>query len=496
MAKFKYKTQMYAHLYANIKNIYAEAAEEAKKIGIADELAKLKEEGRGTFGLTGGVSGCPAPLRDDILEYSHKEAKTVKGLATYVEEMRYMVKDFYGPEYDVCPTSTCEAAINVCYTSLFMPPVMGAGDNYRARYIAPYEKHFHHQGGYGRPFPPKYKDIIANRGCTAGELSMMGKRQPNLDTVIVPLAGAKYENHGIQYFPVPLLTDVKGEPNKAVLEEYAERHATMLAGFTSIGYDTPGYGYGDHDENGTPVLQKVIAEVAKKYDVPYVVDCAWGLPFVGHDIRKTGADAIAYSLDKATGSPICGLIIGKEDVMVNIRRAMGMHGNRYGALASYGKAVSVAFDPGKEGLVGAIAALRVLKDKPEVMTKPVDQMYDIIVEEFKNGLPAELLKGFTFTKSYNSCAVEINYEKTWADGKMGVPIFSIEDMYGGTNIFQDGIGAMGMIPTIAYDGNIYVSTGLNTLDDSGALIPERMRLAIKGLVALINITCKYAGILD
>ena len=496
MAKFKYKTQMYSHLYANIKNIYAEVAEEAKKIGIADHLVKLKEEGRGTFGLTGGVSGCPAPLRDDVLEYSHKEAKSVKGLATYVEEMRYLVKDFYGAEYDVCPTATCEAGINVCYTSMFMSPVMGPGDTYRSRYIAPYEKHFHHQGGYGRPFPPKYKDIIANRGSSAGELSMMGKRQPMLDTVVVPLAGANYDNHGIQYFPAPLLSDVKGEANRPVLEEYAARHANMLSGFTSIGYDTPGYGYGDHDKDGTPILQKVIADVAKKYDVPYVVDCAWGLPFVGHDIRKTGADAIVYSMDKATGSSICGLIIGKEDVMVNARRAMGMHGNRYGALASYGKAVSVAMDPGKEGLVGALAALRVLKDNPTLMTKPVDGMYDIIVEEFKKGLNPELLKGFTFTKSYNSCAVEVNYEKTWANGKMGVPIFSIEDMYGGTNIFQDGIGAMGMIPTIAYDGNIYISTGLNTLDDNGALIPETMRLAVKGLVALINITCKYAGILD
>ena len=96
MAKFKYKTQMYSSLYANIKNIYADAAAEAKKIGVPDVLAKLKEEGRGGFGLTGGVSGCPAPLRDDVLEYSHKEAKAVKGLAGYVEEMRYMVKDFYG----------------------------------------------------------------------------------------------------------------------------------------------------------------------------------------------------------------------------------------------------------------------------------------------------------------------------------------------------------------------------------------------------------------
>ncbi len=496
MAKFKYKTQMYSNLHANIKNIYADAAEEAKKIGIADELAKLKAEGRGTFGLTGGVSGCPAPLRDDVLEYTHKEAKAVKGLAGYVEEMRYMVKDFYGAEYDVCPTATCEAGINVCYTSMFMPPIVGSGETYRARYLAPLEKHFHHQGGYGRPFPPKYKDIIANRGCTAGELSMQGKRQNGLDVVVTPLEGANYDNHGIQYFPAPLLSDVKGEPNRAVIEEYAARHATMLSGITSIGYDTPGYGYGDHDAEGTPILQKVLADVAHKYDVPYVVDCAWGLPFVGHDIRKTGADAIVYSMDKATGSSICGMIIGKEDVMVNARRAMGFHGNRYGSLSSYGKAVSVAFDPGKEGLLGALAAMRVLKDKPEIMTKPVDGMYDIVVDEFQKGLPAEILKGFTFTKSYNSCAVEVNYEKTWADGKMGVPIFSIEDMYGGTNIFQEGIGAMGMVPTIAYDGNIYISTGLNTLDDAGNLIEDRTRLAIKGLVALIKITCKYAGILD
>ena len=76
------------------------------------------------------------------------------------------------------------------------------------------------------------------------------------------------------------------------VEEWAARHASMLSGITSLGYDTPGYGYGDHDADGTPILQKVLAETAHKYSVPYVVDCAWGLPFVGHDIRKTGADAL------------------------------------------------------------------------------------------------------------------------------------------------------------------------------------------------------------
>ena len=107
--------------------------------------------------------------------------------------------------------------------------------------------------GYGRPFPPKFKDIIANRGCTAGELGMMGKRQPMLDTLVMPLAGANYDNHGIQYFPCPLLTGVKGEENRPVVEEWAARHASMLSGITSLGYDTPGYGYGDHDADGTPI---------------------------------------------------------------------------------------------------------------------------------------------------------------------------------------------------------------------------------------------------
>lgn len=241
-------------------------------------------------------------------------------------------------------------------------------------------------------------------------------------------------------------------------------------------------------------MQKVVAEVANKYNVPYVMDNAWGLPFVGTDPRKSGCDVIIYSMDKATGSPLAGLIIGKEDVMVQIRRAMGMHGDRYGTTASYGKAAYVCFDPGKEALVGVIAALKALKDRPEIYTKPVDEMYNIILEEVKELDPA-IRDGFIVTKAYNGTAVEINYEGTWKSGKMGVPIFSIEDMYSGTNIFQTGMSAQGIVPTVAYDGNIYISTGLATTDEHGNLIPDRMRAAIKCLVNLINVTCRYAGIL-
>jgi hypothetical protein len=223
------------------------------------------------------------------------------------------------------------------------------------------------------------------------------------------------------------------------------------------------------------------------------VDNAWGLPLVGFNPVKTGADVVIYSMDKATGSATSGLVIGKEEVMVPIRRAMGMHGDRWGTLASYGKAAYVTFDPGKEALLTQVQALRVLRDKPEVLTKPVDDLEAIVKDEFGK-LPKNLLDGIVINKSYNSTAVEINYEGTWKDGKMGIPIFSIEDMYGGCHLFQAGCTQMGVIPTISYDGNFYISPGLGTTDDNGAILERETRWCVRSLVKLIEIVCGYAGI--
>jgi len=372
--------------------------------------------------------------------------------------------------------------------------MMGRGDNYRARYIAPYEKHLHHQGSYGRPFPARFKDLFADRGSTAGELGFYGKRQNNLDTVIVPLAGARYDVHGIKYHPVILLTGVDAEASAARIAFHADIHKSMLTGITSLGYETPGYGYGEKDGEGIPVLQKALARVAHQYDVPYVVDNAWGLPFVGFDPVKADADVVVYSMDKATGAATSGLVIGKEEYMVPIRRALGMHGDRWGTTASYGKAAYVTFDPGKEALLSQIQALKVLRDNPQVLTRPVDELEKIVVEEFDR-LPSALKDGLVISKSYNSAAVEINYEGTWKDGKFGIPIFSIEDMYAGSNIFQTGMSQMGVIPTVAYDGNIYISPGLGTTGDDGQLMEKETRWAVRALVRLIEITCKYAGVL-
>ncbi len=488
MSEVKFKFQMYKRLQQRIPQIYAEAKKVAEELKIPSEL-------KGAFGLTGAISGCPSPLREDVEKFMTEESKKVVPLAVYVDQIREIIKTYYGDEYDAAPVNTCEAGLWVTFDCLFTPPMQGRGDNYRTRYIVPLERHTHHHAGYGRPYPPKYKDIFADRGCTAGELGFYGKRQNNLDVVFVPLVGADYSVHGINYHPVPLLKNVKVDESILNIRYSAELHKTMLSGFASLGYDTPGYGYGEKDSDGAPRLQKGIAQIAKEFNVPYVIDNAWGIPIIGTDIRKVGADVMIYSMDKASGSATSGLIIGKEEVMVPIRRALGYHGNRYGTTSSYGKAAYVTNDPGKEGLTGQLAALKVLLEKPEVITKPIDELYEIVVDEFSK-IDSRIRPYFKFYKSYNSGAVEINYEDSWQNGKLGIPIFSIEDMYSGSNIFQDGMSQMGIIPTIAYDANIFISPGLGTTDNHGQLIHERARMVVRGLVKLIEIVCNHAGIFE
>ena len=130
------------------------------------------------------------------------------------------------------------------------------------------------------------------------------------------------------------------------------------------------------------------------------------------DPRKTKADVMLYSMDKVTGSPIGGLAIGREASMVNIRRALGIHGERWGHVSAHGKASHVAGDPGRETMAGMLAALRVLRDSPEQVTKPIDDTYLIVMDEFVR-MKGALGKGIVITKSYNLGGVEINYERTW-----------------------------------------------------------------------------------
>ena len=66
--------------------------------------------------------------------------------------------------YDACPVNSGEVGLGVAYAALFAPAFSGLGSSYRARYLAPCEKHMHQQAAYGRPFPPKYKGCLGDRG--------------------------------------------------------------------------------------------------------------------------------------------------------------------------------------------------------------------------------------------------------------------------------------------------------------------------------------------
>jgi hypothetical protein len=485
VSSHKYRFQMYKELHKNIPAIYAEAKKLADEIGITPDI-------KGKIGLTGAVSGCHGLLTREVSQAIESASRKVIQNKFLVEEIREIVKDVYGDEYDAAPVNTCEAALWVTLDCLASPPMQGRGANYRSRYIVPFERHLHHHGGYGRPFPPRFKDLFADRGVTAGEMGFYGKRLENTDAVFVPLEGVRYEIHGIKQHPAVLIAEHDTKKTLTRIEQVAARHAPFVTAFSSLGYDSIGYGYGAQDANGVPLLQTGISNMARQYGVPYIIDNAWGTPFIGTDPRKVGADIINYSMDKSSGAPTVGMIIGREDMMVPIRRALGYHSDRGGTGYSYGKAAYVTVDPGKEALVGLIAALKILRDKPKIMVEPLNELMTIVMEEFRE--LSMFHKGLIIGKSINSLAIEVNYENTWKNGKMGIPIFTIEDMYAGTNIFDAGMAQMGIIPTITYDANIFISPGLGTVDEDGNLLKKETRQIVKALVGLMNITCKYAGV--
>jgi len=471
-------------MYEHLEKKKGEILDKAKKA--ADEIG-IPAEKRPDLGLSGG-SATHAMLLQDSIDGMSASARKMTRLPSMDIEVRKIVKEHYGDDYDGAVLNTCEAALWVAYSVLFTP-ALARGSQSIFRYVAPYERHVHHQAGYGAPVPPKYKDLSADRGTTAGELGIQAKRQVNLETLMVPLAGADYACHGIKYHPCTLMEGVRAAESVKGLEDAAEAHRPFVSGFASMGYETPGYGYSEKGADGGPVVMRGIGEIASRFGVPYVVDNARGTPFLGTDPRAIKADLMVYSTDKAFPGPTGGLVIGKEEVMVPIRRAVGIHGSRWGTGSSHGKAGYVWADPGKECLSGLIPVLRILLETPERLTKPVDEFHQIVLEEFAavKGDLGRFADGFVITKSYNFLGTEISYERTWSGGRMGLPIFSIEDMYSGTNLIQSGLQAMGLIPPLGYDANMIVGPGLGTTDPRGNLLERESRWVVRALFGMLVI---------
>jgi hypothetical protein len=479
-----YRVDFYQQLGAKRNNLFRQAESIGAALKIPDAL-------KGKIGVSGTNSSCPGVLRRDIQEAMLKSSREVMPLHRLGDEIRRVVKSVYGDAYDAAPANSCESLLAITYDALLTPPQMGPGNSYRVSCIGPIERHIEHHLSYGFPFPPRYKDLFADRGATAGELGLSGRRNWSTDVVLVELAGARYEAHGVKYYPTPLLMGVDARRSEQALRRAAQTHRANLAGLLSLGYDTPGYGYAEHDADGTPTLQRLIGELAGELGVLYISDNAWGMPFLGTDLRKTRADVMLYSMDKVTGSPMAGLAIGREESMVNIRRALGIHGERSGSTSSHGKASYAAADPGRETMAGMLAALRVLRDSPEIVTRPIDETYAIVVDEFRN-VADRYSGGIAITKSVNLGGVEVNYERTWKSEAFGLPIFNNEDRIAGTNLLNQCLTHMGILPGQADDGNLVITPGLGTIDENGGVIEERMRIVVRALAAAIALVGDFA----
>lgn len=438
-------------------------------------------------GMLGG-SGSPPLLGERVRTAITEGSQKLVSLSSLDDRIRTLVKDAYGDEWDAVAVSSGEAGLWITIDTLVSVPLAVRGEKYHSTYLAPLERHTHHQAAYGAPFPPYLKDHVADRGVTAGELGILAKRLENVKVAFAPLEGASYECHGIKYHPAYLLLETDAERSAARLRAVAERHSDTLAAVVSMGYESPGYGYGQKTADGAPALQRAMGDLAAEYGIPYIVDNARGTPFIGLDPRTTGASVVIYSTDKSFGGPTGGLIIGKEQYMVPIRRALGVHGERWGTTTSHGKAGYVMADPGKELLLGLVAALEDVIERPELLTGPVDRLLDltrtIAVEEL-----GSLADALVITTSRNSLAVEVNYERTWATERQ-IPIFPIEDYYSGANLLQYGLSGAGISPPLCYDANIVLAPLSNLCEAEGVLSDERatfvLRTMFRGMAHLAD----------
>ena len=163
------KTQSRFRFYQQLSQNRFKIHDEARRA--ADELGLSKFEGQ--IGLYPTGSASPPSLPKYVAEAIVKASKLpVLTMSKLEDELREIVKDVYGDDYDAAATNTCESALRVCFETLFAPPTMRKGDAYRTRYITLYNHDIEFTAAYGRPFPPKYKNVFVDRSVSAGEMGV------------------------------------------------------------------------------------------------------------------------------------------------------------------------------------------------------------------------------------------------------------------------------------------------------------------------------------
>lgn len=479
--------EWYQSIYESTAAILADAAKARARLG--------SPPSPGALGLYSGMSSCPGNLSKSVLAaIASANRNGVVPVRAVEDEVRGLTKDIFGEEYDCAVTNTCEAGLRVAVEVLMSPPILRRGEMYRSRLLTPLTEDHDWAAAYGRPFPPKYKNITADRSVSSGELGMDAKCLANVDTVYVRCPGVRYEVHGIRQNLIPVLLDIDVERSRAAFNRIAARHAGELSGVLAIGYDTAGYGQAEKNERGGPKLLECLGDCAREFDVPLLIDCASAVPGLGFKPHDVGTEVImAWSMDKISRAPTSGLLVGTEEAMLPIRRALGIGGGRHGNVSSHGKAAFSLADPGRDALIGLLELLKNVRADPQCFTRPLHHLHRIVLEEL-SALPAAMRSGLVVSCSEHMGSVEINYARTWQGRVFGIPLFTLEDAYVELNPITRAIETMGVIPPSIYAGNILLSPGLGLLDEEGELSEPRARFAVRALTAALQIVCRHARV--
>jgi hypothetical protein len=128
MRKQMFRHTWYQSLFDKLPEIQREAAASAERLG----LNRFKDR----IGTYHGSSGCAARLPgyvlDAIVQANQIDVLPARKIA---DEMRDLVKQAYGDDYDVCVTNTAEAALRVSFETLCAPPSIRKGEQFRGRVL-------------------------------------------------------------------------------------------------------------------------------------------------------------------------------------------------------------------------------------------------------------------------------------------------------------------------------------------------------------------------
>jgi hypothetical protein len=80
-----------------------------------------------------------------------------------------------------------------------------------------------------------------------------------------------------------------------------------------------------------------------------------------------------------------------------------------------------------------------------------------------------------------------------SDGGCGIPILSHEDRIAQTNLINNVLARIGVVPNLADDGNILVTPGAGTVDDDGQVIEPRLRIAVRATFRALRLVQDFAG---